>query len=285
MNPAVPACYDVEVLHRRREPVAHEVRHAMTTWLVDADHPPRLPGMLHRLCRFDPRDHLDLRAFLAERGLRPHRVLMLAQPRVYGYVFNPLTVFYCLNAEGDLTHLVAEVRNTYGGRHAYLLPIGDLHAQKAFHVSPFEPVQGEYTLRLPLPADTLTVSVTLRSPGRAPFLAAMTGVRRPGARLQDALRRPLETRAVMAGIRRHGLALYGKGLRPYPRPADDRRRWLSRRPCEACRNQAGRPTLGRCRRWLSRRACEACRNQASTGPTSIAVTTSTGSTTTSGRLS
>jgi DUF1365 family protein len=216
VSPALPACYDVEVRHRRLEPVAHEVRHAMTTWLVDADDPPRLRSALHPLCRFDPRDHIDVRGLLAGHGLRPDRVLMLAQPRVYGYVFNPLTVFYCLWS-GDLRHVVAEVRNTHGGRHAYLLATNDLRVEKAFPVSPFEPVDGEYALRLPLPGDTLTVAVTLRRPGRAPFRAAMTGVLRPGARLQDALRRPLETRTVMAGIRRHGLALYGKGLRTYPR--------------------------------------------------------------------
>jgi DUF1365 family protein len=213
----VPACYDVEVLHRRLEPVGHEVRHVMTTWLVDVDDPPGLPGVLHRLCRFDPRDHLDVRSFLAVHELHPARVLMLAQPRLFGYVFNPLTVFYCLAPSGAVCHIVAEVRNTYGQRHAYLLRTDDLRVEKAFYVSPFEPVEGEYSLRLPLPDDTLTVAVTLRRPGRAPFKAAMTGVRRPGARLQDALRRPWETRAVTAGIRRHGLALYGKGLRTYPR--------------------------------------------------------------------
>ncbi len=220
MSPTTPACYDVEVAHRRTEPVEHHVRHQMTTWLVDADDPPRLSGPLHRLCRFDPADHVDVRGLLAGHGIEPARVLMLAQPRVYGYVFNPLTVFYCLTGAGRLGHVVAEVRNTYGGRHAYVLAADDPRADKALYVSPFNPVDGAYTLRLPLPGDSLTVAVTLHRAGHAPFLATMTGVRRDGARLSDALHRPLETRAVMAGIRRHGLALYRQGLRTYPRPSD-----------------------------------------------------------------
>lgn len=215
---SLPTCYDVEIVHRRRAPLDHRVTHAMTTWLVDWDDLPRLDGWRHRLCRFDRSDYVDPRAHLDHE---PARILMLAQPRLYGYVFNPLTVFYCLDASGALTHVVAEVRNTYGGRHAYVMAADALRTEKAFYVSPFYPVDGEYTMRLPLPDDRLTVAVTLHRDGGPPFVAAMTGVRREGARLEDALRHPFETRAVMAGIRRHGIHLYLRGLRPHPRRSTD----------------------------------------------------------------
>ena len=205
----MPACYDVVIVHRRREPVAHTVRHRMSTWLVDYDDLPSRRGV-----RFDKRDHVDPRTLLDHE---PARILMLAQPRVLGYVFNPLTVFYCLDVAGRLTHVVAEVRNTYGGRHSYVMAADELRTAKAFYVSPYYPVDGEYTMRLPLPDDRLVVAVTLHREGERPFVATMTGVRRDGARISDALRRPLETRAVMAGIKRHGIALYLKGLRPYER--------------------------------------------------------------------
>jgi hypothetical protein len=155
---------------------------------------------------------------------RPHRVLMLANPRVLGYVFNPLTVFYCLDEQARLTHVIAEVRNTYGGRHDYVLePDSDGHAEtdKLFYVSPFYPVDGEYSMRLPMPADRLQVTVTMRRPGDRPFVAAMAGHRRGGSTsLWRALRSPLATRAVMFGIKRHGIRLYTKGLRPFARPAE-----------------------------------------------------------------
>ena len=211
-----PACYDVDIRHLRRTPVRHEVTHSMTTWLVDVDDLPRLSGWRDRLCRFDPADHVDVRELLDHE---PDRILMLAQPRLFGYVFNPLTVFYCLTGD-RLTHVVAEVRNTYGGRHCYVMPADQLRTAKELYVSPFYPVDGEYSLRLPLPGDRLQVAVTLHRDGEPPFVATMTGRRRPTATLSDALRHPFETRAVMAGIRRHGITLFLKGLRPL-RSQDD----------------------------------------------------------------
>lgn len=114
------------------------------------------------------------------------------------------------------------MRNTYGGRHSYLLSTdqtGNASTAKHFYASPFFPVDGHYTMRLPEPGDTLTVTVTLHREPDRPFSAVMTGHRSAGrASLWAALRTPLATRAVMFGIRRHGTALYFKGLRPFPRP-------------------------------------------------------------------
>jgi DUF1365 family protein len=230
------ACYDVRISHHRHYPVEHSVRMRSRLWLVDLDDLPTLPRGFGWLCRFDSADHLDsadqleggrrplrdsLTDWLAERAVpRPARILMLANPRVLGYVFNPLSVFYCLDAYGTVTSVVAEVRNTYGGRHCYLLhPDADGGAQvaKAFYVSPFYPVDGRYRLRLPLPDERLLVSVALHRPGERPFTAVVTGSRRP-ARRWTALRTPLATRAVMFAIKRHGIVLYAKGLRLTPRP-------------------------------------------------------------------
>lgn len=223
----LPWCYDVVVGHRRRDPVSYAFKHRMSTWLVDLDDLPRLRPPWRRLVRFDARDHLggsSIRAgvdrLLAEHDVPPPaRVLMLAQPRVYGYVFNPLTVFYCLAADGSPEYAVAEVRNTYGGRHPYVMRFDSLVVAKSFYVSPFHPVDGSYSMLLPLPGDRLAVSVTLHREGQQPFVATMTGVRRPAAALAATLRHPFENRAVMAGIRRHGIALYLRGLRPHPRTA------------------------------------------------------------------
>jgi DUF1365 family protein len=225
-----PVRYAVEITHRRRDPIDYGFRASSTAWLVDLDEIPRLPRPVRWLVGFHASDHLgdgakDLRAnvdaFLAERGVeRPDRILMLASPRVLGYVFNPLSVFYCLGGDGIVRNAVAEVRNTYGGRHSYLVsldPRGAGEVEKAFYVSPFYGVDGSYTMRLPLPGDDVHVSVTLHREGERPFIAVLRGPRMRGASLWSALRTPLATRAVMAGIRRHGLTLYLKGLRPQPR--------------------------------------------------------------------
>jgi len=236
-TPITPARYDARISHRRRDPLEHGFEQRSSTWLIDLDQVPELPRGLRWLCRFSAADHLgepeyslraNVNAFLAGHGVaRPAKVLMLANPRVLGYVFNPLSVFYCYDRDGQLAHTVAEVRNTYGGRHSYLLSTddrGNARTEKLFYVSPFYPVDGDYTMRLPQPGAELTVTVTLHRTGDRPFSAVLTG-RRSGAEpasLWSALRTPLATRAVMIGIKRHGITLYAKGLRPLPRPGGER---------------------------------------------------------------
>ena len=95
--------------------------------------------------------------FLGARGidLGGGRVLMLAHARVLGYVFNPLTVYWCHRADGTLACVMAEVHNTYGQRHAYLLRTderGRARVGKEFYVSPFHPVDGSYRMSA-APAD------------------------------------------------------------------------------------------------------------------------------------
>ncbi|MCW2540769.1 MAG: hypothetical protein JWN95_2494 [Frankiales bacterium] len=237
--PLTPARYDVQITHRRRDPLEYGFGQRSSTWLVDLDALPRLPVGLRWLASFRVADHRDAAAsgttaslrheverFLVEQGVPtpPATILMLANPRLLGYVFNPLSVFYCYDAAGRLTHEIAEVRNTYGGRHSYLLTpdeAGSAHTDKVFYVSPFYPTEGRYTMRMPEPGADLLVSVTLHRDGERPFAAVMTGNRASAraATLWSVLRSPLATRAVMFGIKRHGIRLYLKGLRPFPRSA------------------------------------------------------------------
>jgi len=230
-TPLTPARYRVRISHRRRDPIEYGLTQRSTSWLVDLDQVPKLPRGLRWLAGFRAADHLgdphcslrkNVDVFLAEHGRSaPHRILMLANPRVLGYVFNPLSIFYCYGRDGRLDYTVAEVRNTYGGRHTYLVPADDRgrgEVAKKFYVSPFYPVDGRYQLTLPEPGAELTASVTLHRAGQRPFSAVLRGERVAApARLWSALRTPLATRAVMFGIKRHGIILFMKGLRPFPR--------------------------------------------------------------------
>ncbi|GAA3440345.1 hypothetical protein GCM10018954_099680 [Kutzneria kofuensis] len=123
------ALYDVEVAHSRRERIDYAFKHRVFLWLVDLDELPALPRWLRPFARFQSRDHLgvptrtirqNLDAYLADHGIRCSRILMLANARSLGHVFNPLTVFWCYN-DAALACVVAEVHNTYGERHCYLL--------------------------------------------------------------------------------------------------------------------------------------------------------------------
>ncbi|MEV4947335.1 DUF1365 domain-containing protein [Streptomyces sp. NPDC053755] len=222
--------------HARTAPVRHVFRQRTHFWLVDIDGPPRLPRGLRRLAHFDVRDHFGgraptlraaLDAYLHANGVRnaDGQVLMLAHPRVLGHVFNPLSLYWCHDRLGALVCVVAEVHNTYGQRHCYLLrpdARGRASVPKDFYVSPFFGVEGSYRMRLPLPGDTLDLSVQLRhGDGTHPFTATVRGCRRPaGPRtlLALALRRPWSAAKVSAGIRMHGIRLYLRRLPVRPRP-------------------------------------------------------------------
>ncbi|GGM68367.1 DUF1365 domain-containing protein [Lentzea pudingi] len=221
--------YDVLITHQRRELLDRTFSHRAYMWLVDLDGLPRLPLWARPFARFQARDHLgspdrtireNLDEWLAGRGidLGGGQVLMLANARVLGYVFNPLSVYWCHDASGELVCVVAEVHNTYGGRHCYLLRTDDkgrASVDKEFYVSPFLEVDGHYVMRLPKPGDQLSVTIALRQNGKTTFSATMKGERSSGLRML--LRRPLMPQRVSALIRRHGIALYLRRVPIIPR--------------------------------------------------------------------
>jgi DUF1365 family protein len=229
--PDLPAIVTGFVRHGRSIPIRHAFRHRVYQWLVDLDDLPRLPWYLRPLARFDVRDHLgghgptikaDLQRYLAGHGIDfDGRVLMLANARMFGHVFDPITVFWCLGSP----YVVAEVHNTYGERHAYLLTPdvnGAAEAAKELYVSPFNDVSGGYRLRFELDRDRVRVQVSLTRGGRTTFSASLDGVPRPAthcAVLTAAVRTPLMPQRVSALIRLHGVWLWARGLPVIRRPA------------------------------------------------------------------
>jgi DUF1365 family protein len=166
---------------------------------------------------------------------QPDRIELLAQPRILGHVFNPVSFWICRNAEGAAQVIIAEVSNTYGDRHSYLCHHEDLrpitasdrlHARKIFHVSPFQKIEGSYQFRFDLRPDRIGIwidftggngGVTATLHGRC---APLTNLRLVGA----ILRRPFGSRRVLALIHWQALKLWWKGAtfhnRPEP-PADE----------------------------------------------------------------
>ena len=229
------ALYDCRIAHVRTRPLRHAFQHRTYLWLVDLDRLPRLPAPLRPLARFQARDHLgdpaaglrrNLDGYLAENGidLRGGQVLMLAHARSLGHVFNPITVYWCHDPDGDPVCVVAEVHNTYGQRHRYLLhpdAEGRARTAKTFYVSPFFPVDGGYRMVLPLPGEQLRLTVHLEREGGRAFTATVHGSRRaadPLGLLRAAVHHPLSTLAVSLHIRIQGLRLLARGLPVQPRP-------------------------------------------------------------------
>ncbi|MBC9712748.1 DUF1365 domain-containing protein [Streptomyces sp. TRM66268-LWL] len=261
-HPVTPALYPSTVTHVRTLPTPYTLGHRTFLWLVDLDRLPVLPHPLRPFARFDGRDHFagrdrtiraGLERFLGAHGvdLAGGRVLMLGNARALGHVFNPLTLYWCYGFDAQLRCVVAEVHNTYGERHAYLLPADsaesgepaapahgsgsdsgarqDFTVDKEFYVSPFFAVDGTYRMRLPVPGEHLSLTVHLHQDGARPFTATVRGERRAATGRELArllLRRPAPSLAVAAAIRRHGIRLWLHGLSVLPRPSSPRQKGM-----------------------------------------------------------
>ena len=176
------AIYRTSIAHVRRTPLHNAFTYRSYSWYVDVDALPSLPRWLAPLAGFSVADHLgdpdgtlrgNVERYLATQGitLDGGRITMLASARVFGHVFNPLSLFWCHDPAGGLRCVIAEVHNTYGERHCYLLETDDAGratVPKAFYVSPFNDVEGRYRMKLPEPAERLAVSIVLEREGRSP---------------------------------------------------------------------------------------------------------------------
>ncbi len=193
LSTALPAVVPGWVAHTRRVPRRRRFRYRTYQWLVDIDDLPAFGP----LASFRPADHLNggerslrenLATFIAGQGEllgADDQVLMLANARSFGYVFDPLSVFWCFAPDGRLRWIVLEVHNTYGERHTYLAhPTADgrFTVEKAFYVSPFFTVDGTYEVILELTSDRVSVAINLLQNRMRVFSATFTGrPRRPFA--------------------------------------------------------------------------------------------------------
>ena len=228
------AIYRTTITHSRTERVHHAFAYRHPMWLVDLDALPTLPRGLRFLLAFDARDHLgaatrsirdNVDAFLADHGVaRPSRVLMLANPRSFGHGFNPLTVYWPYDEHGSLHGLIAEVHNTYGGRHCYFLHPdvnGYAATEKELYVSPFFPVDGRYEMQFTEPREKLELDIVLRRDDRSVFRASLVAgaPRRVRSVIAAALRHPVPSWWVTTRIRIQGLRLWLRRVPVVPRPA------------------------------------------------------------------
>ena len=232
--------YRTRITHLRRAPVHHYFEHRSYSWFVDLDALPRLPRWLRPFARFDSHDHLwgsqgdTLRdrvdAFLADRGivLDGGRVTALMHATVLGYVFNPLSMYWCHDARGVLRYVIAEVHNTHGGRHAYLLPPSDdrpAMVSKKLYASPFNGVDGHYLVRAPEPDDELDIRISLHRDNQPAFVATMRGTSMPagiGQILAMQIVAPLAPLMNALAMRVQGILLWMRRVPVMPRPSAQR---------------------------------------------------------------
>ena len=238
------ALYDGVVVHRRFAPRVHRLRYRLFQLLLDLDELPTLDRGRklfghNRFALFShyDRDHGDrsgrplrgqIGALLKRAGLSAGGgpIRLLAMPRVLGYVFNPLSLYYCHRPTGELAAVVLEVNNTFGERHFYVAPAeGGMvrtNCAKALFVSPLMGMDMSYDFRLAAPGETAEVAILGRDGAGAPLIfARFAGRRRPltdRALLGAFFAHPLLTLKVIAAIHLEAAKLIAKGIRLRPKP-------------------------------------------------------------------
>lgn len=236
-----------ETFHGRKGAVENRFRYSVDYVLLNPE-TARGPALFSRnrgnLTSLHDRDHGGapkhgrgvawVREVLAAHDLPgAEKIELLAQPRLLGHVFNPVSFWLCQDSKG-LRVVIAEVSNTFGDRHSYLCHRDDLApitredrltAKKIFHVSPFQPVEGGYEFRFDVRADRIGIWIDYTA-GQDGLIATLTGRRSPLTNrgiLWAALRRPFGPRRVVALIfwQALKLRLKGVGYRPRPLPPQD----------------------------------------------------------------
>jgi hypothetical protein len=248
MSPLASCLYFGEVVHQRFSPRRHRLRYRVFQGLFDLDELPRLGRKLRffsynqtNVFALHDRDHgggsagglrLYVEGLLREAGLSVDggRIVLLCMPRIFGFVFNPLSIYYCYGADASIRATVYEVNNTFGQRHSYVVPIDSADrdearqsCKKEFYVSPFMDMDMIYDFKLGLPGETVATCINGKRADGAPLIfASFTGDRRElsdRALVTALVKYPLLTLGVVAAIHWEAVKLFAKGLRLRPRPS------------------------------------------------------------------
>lgn len=252
---ATPTCqrsclYECEVMHHRLSPTKHHFKYQIFLFSLDLDEIDAVAKRVFGFSRnrfdfytFRDSDHLpmgqatvkeNVTAWLLERGVSLQagsRVQLITLPRVLGYIFNPVSFYFCFGPDGFPVCAVVQVGNTFGEMKPYLIRQGEgdganlfrLVTAKNFYVSPFSELDLAFDFQLKIPEERLDIHIDVRRGDEPVLLSALTGNRKP---LDSAtlawctLRYPFITLKVITLIHWHALLLWLKKL-PFHRKEDN----------------------------------------------------------------
>ncbi len=237
------ALYRGTVSHTRKMPVKHRFDYPVFYAAIDLDsfaHKGDLPSLLSldgfnlfslRQKDFGAQTDEGLNDYVqsvfADVGVkRPHKIILLTMPRLLGYAFNPISIFYALNAEGNVSGIIYEVHNTFGERHSYAFAISDNLSNhtidKSLYVSPFFHVKGGYRFTQIIPAENLKLGIQYSVKDETVFSAALSAARSSLTNktlLKVFLLYPLLTLRVTGAIHFQALKLWFKKVPLTSKPA------------------------------------------------------------------
>ena len=222
-------------MHVRRTPVRNVFRYPVSYWLLDLDELPELDRRLalfsvngRNLVSFHDSDHFDGRP--AKKAVldlvgdpEVERVVLLTLPRVFGYVFNPVSFYWCFRGDGSLACIVAELSNTFGERMPEVLRGAGPHYEqgKRLHVSPFFGLDQTYEWAFSTPEASVWARVHVREDAERPLTAVLHGRRREltnASVARSLVRYPLMPLQVTALIHRQALGLWLKRVPFHRKP-------------------------------------------------------------------
>ncbi|MFK8083065.1 MAG: DUF1365 domain-containing protein [Granulosicoccus sp.] len=238
----ISSLYVGQVYHKRMRPTVHVLRYTVFSLLIDLEEVDTLARKfwLFSHNRFNLMSFYDtdfgegdgvslsdyVRGALAQAEIhtKPARILLSCYPRVLGHAFNPLSLFYCLDQVGNCFAVVHEVHNTFGERHAYVLPVNTVDnceknwihqsAQKTLFVSPFAHMGMQYEFRLNQPAEKQVVVIRASDEHGLVITASYVALRQvlsTSQLLKVFLQIPLLGAKVVGGIHWEALKLWVKG--------------------------------------------------------------------------
>ena len=228
--------YNGEVTHTRFKPVRHFLRYKTFSLLIDLDEINELDSRISifshnkfNIFSFYDKDHgerdgsslkewvlTNIRKFNIEGKI--NKIKILCYPRIFGYVFNPLSIFYCYE-DDKLKAIFYEVKNTFNEQHTYIFKIKDNEeivqkCKKKFYVSPFMDMETYYNFKLLNPKDKLSIFIRQTDKEETVLTATQTGDKKEFSFKQlliNFFKYPLMTIKIISSIHYEAFFLWKKG--------------------------------------------------------------------------